>query len=254
MRPSLLRITAAGALAVATALLTACSGEVEPEIARGIDGCRQCGMVIDQTEQACGYVADGEFVTFDSPTCLLKSYEARGSDGEDLPQEVYFADYGDSSLCAAEEITFLLTDHVPTVMESGALCFASPEAAEAARQHEDELLTDWEGFQVARGVPDRVIEVQFDARGMAPEVVESAKGELLLWKIRAGRLEGNISISIKGYPEVGTVTVPASGDEVIFRMKALRPGAGFPVVRADSGEALGALKVLGPHTADEEAL
>ena len=121
MRPTLLRFTATGALAMAAALLTACSGEVEPKITRGIDGCRECGMVIDQTEQACGYVADGEFVTFDSPTCLLKSYEARGSGGDVLPQEVYFADYGDSSLCAAEEITFLLTDHVPTVMESGTL-------------------------------------------------------------------------------------------------------------------------------------
>jgi len=254
MRTFLLRFTAPGALAVATVLLTACPGEVEPEISRGIDGCRECGMVIDQTEQACGYVADGEFVTFDSPTCLLKSYEARGRAGYALPGEIYFADYGDSSLHVAEEVTFLLTDHVPTVMESGALCFASREAAEAAREHEDELLTDWQGFRVARGVPDRVLEVRFDAEGMVPEVVESAKGELLLWKVRAGGLESDISVSIKGYPEVGTVIVPASGDEVVFRMKAMRPGAGFPVVRTDTGEALGALKVIGAHTPDEEAL
>ena len=211
-------------------------------------------MVIDQTGQACGYVDGGEFVTFDSPTCLLKSCEARGERGEELPAEIYFADYGDSSLHPAEETTFLLTDHVPTVMESGALCFASREAAEAARQHEDELLTDWQGFQIARGVPDRVIEVRFEAGGMVPEVVESAKGELLLWKARADGLEGDLSVSIKVYPEVGTVTVPASGDEVVFRMKALRPGAGFPIVRTDTGEALGALKVLGAHTPDEEAL
>jgi len=139
-------------------------------------------------------------------------------------------------------------------MESGALCFASREAAEAARQHEDELLTDWQGFQIARGVPDRVIEVRFETGGMVPEVVESAKGELLLWKARADGLDGDLSVSIKGYPEVGTVTIPASGDEVVFRMRALRPGAGFPIVRTDTGEALGALKVLGAHTADEEAL
>jgi hypothetical protein len=246
--------TALGLPAIAVALLTACSGEVEPEISRGIDGCRECGMVIDQTGQACGYVAGSEFETFDSPTCLLKAYEARDRRGEELPVEIYFADYEDSSLHPAGETTFLLTDHVPTVMESGALCFASREAAEAARQHEDELLTDWPGFQLARGVPDRVLEVRFEAGGMVPDVVESAKGELLLWKVRVGGLEGDLSVSIRGYPEVGTVTVPASGDEVVFRMKALRPGAGFPVVRTDTGEALGALKVLGAHTPDEEAL
>jgi hypothetical protein len=253
MRASLLRfaITVAPVTAV---LLAACSGEVAPRISRGIDGCRACGMVIDRTEQACGYVADGEFVTFDSPICLLKSFEARGEGGEPLPGEIYFADYRDSSLHVAEETTFLLTDHVPTVMESGALCFASREAAEAARQHEDEVLTDWSGYRIVKGVPDRVLEVRFDAGGMVPEVVESAKGELLLWKARAGRIEGDLSVSIKGYPEVGSVTIPASGDEVIFKMKALRPGAGFPVVRTDTGEALGALKVLGAHTPDEEAL
>ena len=42
--------------------------------------------------------------------------------------------------------------------------------------------------------------------------------------------------------------------EVSFRLLALRPGAGFPVVRAGSDEPLGMMKVAGAHTADEEAM
>ena len=34
------------------------------------------GIIIDQPRQAAGYFEDGEFVTFDSPICLLRSYES----------------------------------------------------------------------------------------------------------------------------------------------------------------------------------
>lgn len=242
------------ATALAAMLLTGCSGEVTPEIVAGVDACRECNMVIDTPGQACGFIDGREFVTFDSPACLLRNYEARRKRGQELPVDLYFADHGDGTLHPAETVAFVLTDHVPTIMESGTLCFASLEKAEAAIRHEDERITDWNGYQLALGEPDRVIAVRFDSRGMAPDVVESAKGELLLWKATSSGLDRDLVVSIKGYPELGEITVPASGETVMFRMKAVRPGMGFPVTETHSDVPLGMLKVLGAHTTDEEAL
>ena len=233
--------------------LPGCSHDAKPEIVAGVDACGECNMIIDTPGQACGFIDGGEFVTFDSPACLLRNYETRRKSGQEIPTEVYFADYGDGSLHPASSVTFVFVSGVPTVMESGVLCFASREAAEAAAQRDDGRITDWGGYQLDRGIPDRVISVRFEASGMVPETVESAKGELLLWNASARGLDRDLVVTIKGYPEVGEITVPASGNQVSFRMKAARPGTGFPVVETGSGRALGVLKVLGPHTADEEA-
>ncbi len=50
------------------------------------------------------------------------------------------------------------------------------------------------------------------------------------------------------------MTVPVSGEETTLRLIAIRPGAGFPVIDADSGTALGMIKVIGAHTLDEEEM
>jgi len=242
-----------GALLVIAVPLAGCSGEVTPVIVAGVDACRECNMIIDTPGQACGFIDGREFVTFDSPVCLLRNYESRRREGRGTPTEVYFADYGDGSLHPASAVTFVLTDRVSTVMESGALCFAGREAAEAVAHQNDEPMTDWQGYQLAHGVPDRVIAVRFETAGMVPEIVESTKGELLLWKAIASGLDRDLVVSIRGYPEVGEITVPASGNEVSFRMRAARPGTGFPVVEAGTDEPIGVLRVLGAHTTDEEA-
>jgi len=244
----------AWAAAASMALLGGCAGSVEPEIVPGIDGCRQCNMVIDQVRQACGYILGGEFVTFDSPGCLLQSYDALRRQGETPPTEVFFADYGDGTLNRAEIVTFLLTEHLPTVMDTGVLSFADRRAAEALVQHDDEVLTDWIGFRAARGEPDRVVAVTFDDSAMSPGVVEAEKGELLWLEASAPELEDPLVVAVKGYPEFEPTEIPAGGEEVVLRLLALKPGAGFPVVRAESGEALGMIKVSGSHTADEEAM
>jgi hypothetical protein len=232
----------------------ACSREVTPAVVAGVDACRQCGMVIDHVNQACGYEAEGEFVTFDSPMCLLRSYEARRAEGRPAPVAVHFADYHDASFHVAEEVTFLLTDRVPTVMEGRVLCFASHESAAAMREHPDDVLADWVGFRTRRGRPDVVVEVVLAADGMAPEVVEAAKGDLVLLRARGQSLDRTLAITVTGYPEAGTVSLPTSGDEVEFRILAQRPGAGFPIIDADTGDPLGRLRISGAHTMDEEAM
>ncbi|MCP3977927.1 MAG: hypothetical protein GY716_01170, partial [bacterium] len=186
--------------------------------------------------------------------CLLRNHEARRKGGQRLPVELYFADHRDAALHPAQAVTFLLSEHMPTVMDSRVLCFADREAAEAMIRHEDERITDWEGYKLARGVPDRVIELQFGAAGMVPALVESTKGDLLLWKATSSGLDRDLAVTIKGYPEVGRITVPASGEEVVFRMQAVRPGMGFPVVEAGVDGPLGMLRVHGAHTAEEEAM
>jgi hypothetical protein len=193
-------------------------------------------------------------MTFDSPVCLLRSWDDLRNRGEEPPHSVHFADYQTGTLYPAEAITFLLTGHTPTVMGSGVLCFRDRNPAEAMRGHDDDVLTDWNGFRTARGEPDRVFQVNFGATGMVPDVVEANKGELVLWKARGAGLERDLVVAIRGYPEVEEVMVPASGEEITFRLQAGRPGAGFPIVRVDDGRPLGMLKVSGAHTVNEEAM
>ncbi|NIM02098.1 MAG: hypothetical protein GTN89_02780 [Acidobacteria bacterium] len=241
------------ACCLALLLLAACSGDVQPQIVAGLDVCNECNMVIDRPDQAGGFIEQGTFVTFDSPLCLLRAYEKRLQDGKPLPEQLYLADHADATLHPVEAMTFLLTDHAATVMESGTLCFVDRAAAEAAIAHDDERISDWEGYRLAHGTPDRMIEVTFEPTGQIPELVEASKGELVVWMATSSGLDRDLVISIKGYPEVERITIPASGEPVVFRMKADRPGMGFPVVEADTDAPLGMLRVHGSHTADEEA-
>lgn len=235
-------------------LFPACQDEMKLEVVSGVDSCDRCNMVIDQVNQASGFIQNGELVTFDSPGCLLASYEGLRTQGEALPEEVFFVDYHQGTWHPAQETAFLLTEHIPTVMNSGVVCFGSTEAAQAMMQHDNEKVTDWIGYRTSRGVPDKEVEVSFGLSGMSPEVVEVEKGELVIWRATGIDLAEDMRITLKGYPEVGSITVPATGEEVSFRLMALRPGAGFPVVETESGKALGRMRVSGAHTLDEEEM
>ena len=233
-------------------LLAGCAGEPAIEIRPGIDGCHECHMTIDQRNQASGYVLNREFVTFDSPGCLLRSIESLPKSERPQPADIYFADYRDGTLYSAEESAFLLTPHIPTVMNSGALTFASREAAESVREHGDEVVTDWVGYRTLRGTPDMVLDVVLGPDGLVPEIIEVNKDDLVLLNVVGRGLPGELSITVRGYPEAGETVVPAGSGTAEFRLLASRPGTGFPVVAAD-GRSLGMLRVVGAHTADEEA-
>lgn len=230
-----------------------CSSAAKIEIVAGFDVCHECQMVIDLPRQAAGYLANDKFVTFDSPICLLRSYDALDKRGEALPLAIHFAVDESGTLQSHGTAMFLLTDHHPTLMDGRVLAFADRASADAVRTEDDEVITDWSGFRLARGKPDRVVEVQFGPEGMSPDVVNAARGELIQWRARSTGYEEGLVLEVKGYPELETVVVPASGNEVVFRMRAVRPGAGFPIVADGSDRALGMLKVTGPHTVDEGA-
>ncbi len=254
IRPRRSSWSAVGVLAVSLAvLICSCGGEVTPEITAGVDGCGECGMVIDRTNEACGTVHEGRFEPFCSPSCLLARYDEGRATGLDVPSSIFFADYHGGGFSAAETTAFLLTDHVPTVMNARVITFPSTTAAEAMQHHADEVVTDWIGYRVLRGRPDAVVETTFSAAGMEPESVSVAKGDIVLWRFAADGIEEDLIFRIKGYPEVGPVKLGTDGGTTEVRFLAIRPGAGFPIENNDGDTPLGMLKVTGAHTADEAA-
>ena len=231
--------------------LGGCLKEPEIRIVEGIDTCRECNMVIDQPKQAAGFVKDGEFVTFDSPACLLRYIEALPKDQRPPPQDIYLADYRDGEFFSADRTALLLTSHINTVMNSRVVAFSDASGAMGARQHPDEVVTDWHGYRTERGTPETTLEVVFGPHGMEPGVVEADKDDLVLLRASGQGLQIDLILSIRGYPEAGSLTIPASGEPVELRFLASRPGAGFPIGAAE-GEPVGVLKVTGAHTAEEE--
>jgi hypothetical protein len=233
-------------------LAAACGGEVTPEIFSGLDGCDHCGMVIDRLNEACGWIHDHEFVPFCSPGCLLAQYDAFRASGQELPGQVYFADYEGSGFSLSSETAFLLTNHITTVMNAQVICFSSVIAADAMKQHEDELVTDWTGYRIHRGRPDTVVETVFSPDEMQPEALTVAKGDIVLWRATGENLNEDLAWAITGYPEVVPPMLPKNGDAVELRFMATRPGAGFPIEDLAHAKTYGMLKVTGAHT-DEEA-
>jgi len=233
-------------------VFVACETGRQPEIVVGVDGCESCGMVIDEASQACVYSVDREIYTFCSPGCLLQEHEKRRREGQPPPEEVRFADYGTGELFLAEEVTFLLTEHIPTVMGWGVVGFGSGEQATAHRQHADEVLVDWTGLRRLRGAIDRTIELTVTTEGLVPEVVELTKNELVEWVFRGQDLTEDLELAVRGYEELGQIGVGAAGEPVRVRMLAVKPGAGFPIIRTHDGAVLGQVRVVGSHTADEE--
>jgi hypothetical protein len=244
---------AASKLLALTLLLTfsGCAREPAIEIVEGIDVCRECNMVIDQVNQSAGFVSGGEFIPFDSPGCLLRFYESLPKSERPRPEDIYFADYRDGAFYPAVRTTFLLTSHIPTVMNAQVVAFSDAEGAMGTRSHPDEVVTDWYGYRTERGTPEAVLEVVFGAEGMEPELVEADKGDLVVLRAVGLGLEEDLVLSIQGYPEAGSLTIPASGEAVEIRFLASKPGVGFPI-GADDGHPLGVLRVTGAHTPDEE--
>lgn len=233
-----------------TVALSGCAREPTIEIREGIDICRECNMVIDQLNQACGYVSGSEFVTFDSPGCLLRYTESLPRADRPPPDQIFCADYLSGSLHSVDRLAFLLTSHVPTVMNARVLSFSKPDEAMEISNHPDEVVTDWLGYRTARGTPDVELQVVFGPNGMEPEIITADKDDLVLLRAAGRGLTEDLIVSIRGYPEAGPMTIPASGDPIEFRMLATKPGAGFPIGAA-VGAPLGMLKVTGAHTEDE---
>ncbi len=246
-------LTTSIAVTGAVVLIGSCSNPAEPVVTAGLDSCAECNMVIDAVNQACGHVADGEFIPFDSPGCLLRSRDEMRHRGDVLPTEVFFADYESGAFVPMESAVFLLTEHIPTVMNAGVLSFSALEGAQARQTTADEEITDWMGYRRLRGRPDAIVEVSVSPGLLSPEIIEVAKGDLVLLEISGAELSELVTLTVRGYPEIGEIVVGSATEPIEVRFFATRPGAGFPVMGAGD-EPIGMIRVTGAHTADEAAL
>jgi len=246
----LVTITAFGLLFI----YYACENQAKPEIHADIDNCVRCGMVISQVNQGAGFFHENEFVTFCSPTCLVRDYQEINEQQRPALVQVYFADFPTSAFVRADSTHFLLTGHISTVMNSGTLCFRNKSAAENNMRHQDEILADWELFQTLKGLPDKVVNIILSPDGMEPEIVVLNKNEIIEWIFKASEEKSTGEFYLKGYEEFGTIDIPSADEPVRFRMKASKPGSGFPVVRMDNDKIMGMVKISGAHTSDEEVM
>ena len=224
--------------------------EKAPKVSADIDDCAHCNMVISKVNEACGYFHNDEFFTFDSPSCLISRMDA-----EKLKHErIYFANYKSGTLIPSDSTIFLLSDHITTVMNGRVLCFADKNAAQTLVKYDDELITDWTGYRVARGTPNKILKITLSGDRIIPQVVAANKNDIIEWKISGQNLQNDLVLFLRGYEDRGEIIVPASGEATSFRMLVDKPGDGFAIVRQKDQIALGMLKVIGAHTSDEEAM
>jgi hypothetical protein len=237
-----------------TTILFYCKGEQKPEILAGIDDCKHCKMVITQTNQACGFFHDNNFETFCSPTCLLSGYEYLKKEKKINDSHIYFTDYETKQFVRSDSTYFLFTKSIPTVMNSGVLCFTSTKRAESLKSQPEEFVTDWRKYQVLAGTPDKIVEIKLGDNLMEPAVVIFNKNEIIQLEIeKIGQIKNQLFF-IRGYEEVGKFKFPEGESFLTIRMIADKPGAGFPILMEGLDQPLGMIKVLGAHTRDEEVL
>ena len=228
----------------------ACEDDTTPAVTAGVDACSHCQMVIDRVKQASGFVADGAFRPFDSATCLFAEYEAARKAGR-RPVVVHFADFETGAFNRAEGTTFLVTTHIPTVMNAGIVCFGEERRAAQRRTRADEEILDWDGLRLRKGTPDRVLPVRVSEASIEPDRIPVALGELVELQLAGDGKD--MELAIRGYDEIGPIGLPGTGKPVKVRFWASRPGVGFPIIDTRTGTTLGRLAVAGAHTLDEEA-
>jgi hypothetical protein len=234
--------------------LPGCGGSDEPEIQAGVDVCKNCNMVISQTNQAAATVQDGDFHTFCNPLCLLKDLAKHGSRPGTDRARFLFADFETGSLMGADTTYFLLTENLTTVMRSGVLCFGSEAQALSYQRAAQEVVTDWRGFWVKRGTPHKTIQVILEKSGLSPEVIVVDKNDIVELILTNDNPTRGYTFTIKGYEEVGVISLPDGTEKVRVRFLANKPGIGFPIINHENKSSVGMLRVLGAHTADEETL
>jgi len=235
-------------------VLSYCNTNGTPEIHADVDDCVNCNMIISQLNQGCGYFHGGEFLTFCSSQCLLTTYQKLNQKNRPESAMIYFPDYPGSQLIPADSIIFLLTNNITTVMNSGALSFGDADIAASYKKHPDELVTDWRGYMIVKGKPDRTIEVSISNERINPDIIQMQKGEIVVWNIRPVNENIQGRFQLKGFEEMTNIEIKSGGMPVSLRMLADKPGDGFPFIRISDGRPMGMVKVKGAHTSDEEAM
>ncbi|MFC2150788.1 nitrous oxide reductase accessory protein NosL [Calditrichota bacterium] len=234
--------------------LCSCAGEKAPSIAGGVDACQLCNMVIDQQNQSCGYFKADEFLTFDSPQCLLNYYNVKERLGPDAINRAYFADYLSSQLHPVDSVYFMLTVNIPTVMNSKCLSFNSKETALNFRRDPTDLILSWREYWIEKSKVQKSIELRITDSTIIPDIVSLDKGDLVDLIFHNEKIDENVSLIIQGYENLGLIKLSSSIEEFRLRFYAEKPGAGFPIMNTNTSKVIGAIKVTGAHTDDEAVM
>jgi len=231
-----------------------CKSEQIPEIHSGIDDCKHCKMVISQTNQACGFFQDKNFVTFCSPACLLSEFEYLKKEKKINVNHIFFTDYESKIFVRSDSTYFLFTNSIPTVMNSGVLCFRSIENAKSLKNHPKDTVTDWREYRIMEGTPDKIIRLKLSNNSLEPGVLVFNKNEIIHIEIENVDHQVNPNISIKGYENIGNFTFPEGESILTIKMLTDKPGSGFPIMMEGIEQPIGMLKITGAHTMDEEVM
>jgi hypothetical protein len=211
-------------------------------------------MVITETNQSCGYFHEDNFATFCSPICLLTEYEYVRKEKTGVKNLIYFTDYESRQFIRSDSTYFLVTNSLPTVMNSGVLTFQSEERAQSLMKKSDEFVTNWKKYQLLAGKPDKIIKVKLNNDSMDPNVFVIKKNHFIQLDIKnMDQLNGK-SLIIKGYEEMGTFRFMKEESYLSVKLIADKPGSGFPIILEGIQQPVGMIKVEGAHTLDEEVM
>ena len=112
----------------AVVLASGCSTEPKPEPIRvGEDICANCRMAIIEPQFASEIVQAGDVLKYDDLACLVSGAKNLANA---KPQEIFVQDYYTREWISREQAFVARGSTVQTPMGSGALAFASREAAE----------------------------------------------------------------------------------------------------------------------------
>jgi hypothetical protein len=211
-------------------------------------------MVITQTNQACGFFQENNFVTFCSPACLLSEFENLRKENKINANHVFFTDYESKKFVRSDSTYFLLTNSIPTVMNSGVLCIRSMENAEILKNHQNDTVVDWKKYQIMAGTPDKIIKLKLSNNSLEPDVLVFNKNEIIHLEVENVDHQVIPNISIKGYEEIGNFTFPEGESILTIKMLTDKPGSGFPIIMQGIEQPIGMIKIVGAHTMDEEVM
>jgi len=235
-------------------LLCHCKSDQKPEIQSGIDECKHCKMVISQINQACGFIQDNNFVTFCSPKCLLSEYEYLKKEKKINTNHIFFTDYESRNFVRSDSTFFLHTTSIPTVMNSGVICFRSLKNAESLKSQQLDIVTNWRKYRIMAGTPDKTVRLKLSKNSLEPAVLVFNKNEIIHLAIEMVDQQGHPNISIKGYEDIGNFTFPEGESILTIKLLTDKPGSGFPIIMKGIEQPIGMLKISGAHTRDEEVM
>ena len=112
-------------------------------------------------------------------------------------------------------------------MNAGVICFADKDSAIHYQKHQNEEIVAWKMFQAISCSPDTNISATLSLQGLDPQTVILKKNQIVEWTFTGKGFRSQIDLTLRGYEEFGSISIPADGKPVKYKILASRPGTGF---------------------------